>query len=430
MLDLNLKVHFNLAMSQRRRSSALVLPLLAQLAAGCGGGGGSNPSVDAGGTPDGPTGAVIHASDVPIDGLGAADDAKFNDGDELFDLPFLPADGLGPLYVRTACGSCHNEGSRGPGVVKKMAVVTADGVTAAADQSALTYGHTIRDSLAAGATTPLDPPAGLANVFVTTRLGPAVLGRGYVEAVDDAEIQRMETSQAARTDGIHGKRNLVAFASAMTPDAAFDNHKLGDMVVGRFGLKARIATLDDFAADAFQGDMGLTTPMRPTELPNPDGLTDDLRAGVDLDIDHINEVAFYMRRIAIPKRVNLTQRGTDLFTQVNCAVCHAPSLHTRADYPIPQLANIDAPIYTDLLLHDMGKDLADGQTDGSADSFAWRTAPLIGMRFASNYLHDGRAHNVRDAILAHAGEAAGAVQAFQALSADDQQLLVQFVEAL
>jgi CxxC motif-containing protein (DUF1111 family) len=421
-------MHFNLGMVHRRVAFALPLPLLAQLAVGCGGGGAS-PAVDAGGSPDA-TGAVIHASDVPLDGIGAADGAKFDDGDALFDLPFLPADGLGPYYVRTACGSCHDKGSRGPGQVKKMAIVAADGVTAAADQSALAYGHTLRDSLAAGATTPLDPPAGLANVLVTTRLGPSVLGRGYLEAVDDAEILRMETAQAARADTIHGKRNLVTFASAMTPDTAFDNHKLGDQVVGRFGLKARIATLDDFAADAFQGDMGLTTPMRPTELPNPDGLTDDLRAGVDLDIDHVSRIAFYMRRIAIPRRVGLTQRGSDLFTQVSCAVCHAPTLHTRTDYPITQLANIDAPIYTDLLLHDMGKDLADGQTDGSADSFAWRTAPLIGLRFETLYLHDGRAHTVRDAILAHAGEAVGAVQAFQALSADDQQLLVQFVEAL
>lgn len=416
-------------MVQRCIPFALTVPLLAQLAVGCGGGGGAEPAIDAGGPPDA-TGAVTHASDVPIDGLGADDDTRFFDGDSLFDLPFLPADGLGPLYVRSACGSCHDNGSRGPGVVKKMAIVQADGVTAAADQSALAYGHTIRDSLAAGATIPLDPPAGVPDVLVTTRLGPAVLGRGYLEAVDDAELLRMETTQAARTDGIHGKRNLVTFASVTTPDAAFDNHKLGDQVVGRFGLKARIATLDDFAADAFQGDMGLTTPMRPTELPNPDGLTDDLRPGIDLDLDHVSRVAFYMRRIAIPKRVGLTQQGADLFTQTNCAVCHAPTLHTRGDYPITQLANIDAPIYTDLLLHDMGKALADGQTDGSADSFAWRTAPLIGLRFATLYLHDGRAHSVRDAILAHAGEAAGAVQAFQALSADDQQLLVQFVEAL
>ena len=75
----------------------------------------------------------------------------------------------------------------------------------------------------------------------------------------------------------------------------------------------RVATLDDFTADAFQGDMGMTTPMRPTELPNPDGLVDDERAGVDLPIERVDRIAFYLRRIAIPKRVGLTARGAQLF---------------------------------------------------------------------------------------------------------------------
>ncbi|HET9627748.1 MAG TPA: di-heme oxidoredictase family protein [Kofleriaceae bacterium] len=406
---------------------ALTLPLCVVM--GCGGSGDAPADAGIDSLPDA-TGAVLQASDVPIDGLGHDEVLKFNDGDALFDLPFRPADGLGPLSIRSSCGACHEDGARGPGVVKKMAIVEADGVTAAADQSALPYGHTIRDTLDAGATTPLLAPTGRTDVLVTTRVGPPVLGRGYIEAVADAELLRVAAEQQARTDGIHGKVNMVAFASATSPDAAFDNHKAGDMVIGKLGLKARIATLDDFTADAFQGDMGLTTPMRPTELANPDDLTDDVRAGVDLDIDHVNRIAFYMRRIAIPRRIGLTQRGQELFAQASCAVCHVPTLHTRADYPIAVLANIDAPIYSDLLLHDMGPALADGQTDGSADSLAWRTAPLIGERFTKQFLHDGRAHSVRDAIVAHAGEAAGAAQAFQALSADDQQLLVQFVEAL
>lgn len=405
---------------------ALALPLLVP-STGCGGGSDASAQPDA--MPDAP-GSIIHASDVPIDGLSQDDIAKFNDGDALFDLPFRQADGLGPLYIRTACGSCHAEGSRGPGLVQKMAIVEADGVTPAPDQSALTYGHTIREGLIAPATTAIDAPPARTDVKVTIRVGPPVLGRGYMEAVDDAELARVEHEQAERSDGIHGVRNPTVFASVANPDHTFETYQQNDAVIGRFGLKARIATLDDFTADAFQGDMGLTTPMRPTELPNPDGLTDDTKPGVDLDIDHVNRVAFYMRRIAIPARVGLTDRGKQLFEQTRCAVCHAPTLHTRADYPIAQLANIDAPIYTDLLLHDMGPALADGQTDGKATSGAWRTAPLIGVRFARTYLHDSRAHSVTEAVLAHAGEATVAVQAFQALSADDQSLLIQFVEAL
>ncbi|HEX2687295.1 MAG TPA: di-heme oxidoredictase family protein [Kofleriaceae bacterium] len=371
----------------------------------------------------------MNASDVPIDGLSSEDVAKFNDGDALFDLPFRPADGLGPLFIRTACSACHGEGSRGPGLVQKMVIVEADGITPAADQAALAYGHTVRQGLAAGATTPIMPPDLLA-VKVTIRLGPPVLGRGYLEAVDDAELVRLEAEQARRSDGIHGKIGRATFGSVPNPDTTFGSYQEGQPVLGRLGLKSRIATLDDFTADAFQGDMGLTTPMRPRELANPDGLTDDQRAGVDLDLDHVNRIAFYLRRIAIPRRVGLTERGAALFAQASCAACHVPSLRTRPDYPIRELAGVDAPIFSDLLLHDMGAALADGLTDGGATSQAWRTAPLIGLRFARTYLHDGRAHSLDEAVLAHGGEARGAVLSFQALSPDDQRSLLDYVEAL
>jgi len=434
-LDLKLKVLFNVAVS----TSRFLAVLLASSA--CGAGDSGIPALpDAGApldaSPDAPrdaTFAEIHASDVPIAGLSAADIAGFNRGDQLFDLPFRPADGLGPLYINASCSACHADGSRGPGLVQKMAIVEADGVTPAADQSALRYGHTERGRLEAGAKTPIDPPADVPaglDVKVTVRVGPPVLGRGYVEAVDDAELVRVRDAQALRSDGIHGAIGRAMFASVPNPDRSFGGFLQGQMITGKLGLKARIATLDDFTADAFQGDMGMTTPMRPVELPNPDSLTDDAHAGVDLTQDQIDQIAFYLRRIAIPVRVGLTDRGKALFDQVACSACHVPALHTRADYPISQLADRDAPIYSDLLLHDMGTALADGQTDGGATSTQWRTAPLIGLRFTRNYLHDARAHSVTDAVLAHAGEALGAAQAFQALSADDQRALIAYVEAL
>jgi CxxC motif-containing protein (DUF1111 family) len=395
------------------------LPTL--LATACGGSDAA-PAPDAAST-------LVNASDVPLDGLGHDDVARFRDGDALFDLPFRPADGLGPLYIRTACSACHAEGARGPGLVEKLAIVEPDGVTPAADQSALAFGHTVREGLAAGAATPITPPA-LATVKLSLRIGPPVLGRGYLEAVDDAELVRLEAEQAARTDGIHGRVARVAFASVPNPDTSFGSYQQGETVIGRFGLKARIATLDDFTADAFQGDMGLTTPMRPAELANPDGLLDDRRPGIDLDLDHVDRIAFYLRRIAIPRRVGLTERGAALFVRTACAACHVPALRTRASYPIPALAGIDAPIYSDLLLHDMGTELADGMTDGGASSLQWRTAPLIGLRFATTYLHDGRAHSVTEAVLAHGGEAGGAREAFQALAQDDQRALIEFTEAL
>jgi CxxC motif-containing protein (DUF1111 family) len=380
--------------------------------------------------PDATATTLVRASDVPIDGLSPADVAAFEQGDQLFDLPFTPADGLGPLYVRDACGACHQDGSRGPGLVQKMAEVEADGITADPDQSELPYGHSIRAELAAGATTPVEPPPGDANVKVTTRVGPPVFGRGYIEAVDDASIVAMAAAEAKRTDGIHGVVAMSPYLSVPNPDTTFGNYQTGQMVIGKFALKARVGTVDDFVADAFQGDMGLTTPMRPTELANPDNLTDDLKPGVDLDIDHVNQIAFYVRRIAIPERVGLTPQGEKLFDQLACSACHVPAMQTRSDYPIPQLAGIAAPIYSDLLLHDMGPAFADGMVDGGATSTQWRTAPLIGERFVKELMHDGRAATIEDAILAHDGEALAAANGFRALTPANQQLLVDFVGAL
>ncbi len=382
----------------------------------------------AGGEPDGPS-TLDDAVDVPIDGLSSDDVDRFDAGDALFGLRLRETDGLGPLFVRASCGSCHEEGGRGPGLVQKMTVVGSDGMPSP-DQSALAFGPTIRLGLAAGATQPIEPPAGI-DIATSIRVGLPVLGRGYLEAIADIEIERVEREQAARSDGIHGRINRVTFASVPNPDTSFSSFQQGQTgIIGRFGMKARIPTIDDFTADAYQGDMGITTPMRPTELPNPDGLADDARSGVDLELSHLDDVAFYVRRIAIPRRIGVTEAGADIFDRIKCAACHVPSLHTRQDYPIPQLADIDAPVFTDVLVHDMGPALADGVTDGNATGRHWRTAPLIGLRFFRTYLHDGRAHSVEEAILAHGGEAQISTDLFEALSADERQTLVTYVEAL
>jgi CxxC motif-containing protein (DUF1111 family) len=373
-------------------------------------------------------------ADVAIAGTPAEWQTVFNTGDELFDLALRDADGLGPLYTRVACSGCHADAARGPGVVQKMSVVEADGVTPSADQSLLAYGHTVHALMTAGATMPIVPPAGALNVKVSTRVGPPVFGRGYMEAILDSEIERVASEQASRQDGIHGRVNHVVYASEANPDTRFHSHKPGDMVIGRFGLKARVATLDDFTADALQGDMGITSPLRPTEFANPDGLTDDDKPGIDVTIDSVNARANYTRLLSIPRRT-LTDAGAALFAQTHCDGCHVPALHTRSDYPIPVLADIDAPVYSDLLLHDMGHDLADGMqgADGEAGPRDWRTAPLIGLRFLHTFMHDGRATSVRAAVLAHdsaGSEAHDSITRFLALTPDQQQALVDFVGAL
>src|SRR4051812_38034391 len=142
--------------------------------------------------------------DIPLAGISAEQQKAFFDGDNLFGLPLHDADGLGPLYTRSSCGACHTSGVRGPGSVQKMSIVLADGVTTAADQSKLAFGHTVHPLLTAGAKTPILPPPNDPTVKVTLRVGPPILGRGYLEAILDSEIVRVEGEQKLRTDAIHG----------------------------------------------------------------------------------------------------------------------------------------------------------------------------------------------------------------------------------
>jgi CxxC motif-containing protein (DUF1111 family) len=373
-------------------------------------------------------------TDLPLRDATPELRARFAEGDVFFDFTYNEADGLGPLFIRAACSSCHQAASKGPGVVQKMAVVGPDGITSAEDQSALAYGHTVRPYKAAGATRGIAPPENATNVKLSLRVSPAVFGRGYLEAIADAEIERMQAEQSTRTDGIHGHVNRVTYHSEPNPAQSFHDHQPGQRnLIGRFGLKARIATLDEFTADAMQGDMGITSPLRLAEPANPDGLTDDGKVGVDVDLARVNAVADYMRLLEIPKRAEPGAEGPRLFSQARCAVCHVPSLRTRGDYPFAPLAGRDAPVYSDLLLHDLGDTLADGMVDESATSREWRTAPLIGLRFFKSYLHDGRARNIQEAILAHQGpgsEANDSVARFQALSSAEQTALLDFVTSL
>jgi CxxC motif-containing protein (DUF1111 family) len=373
--------------------------------------------------------AGFDASDTPIDGATDAQLEAFNHGEELFGTYFRDADGLGPLYIRASCESCHSGGTRGPGLVQKMVVVEADGFTPAADQSKLPFGHTVRPLRAAGAKTPLLPPSGDPTVKVTIRVGPPLLGHGYLDAILDSEIERVAAEQALRKDGIHGVVNRVVYESEPNPSSPF-GYKKGQMVIGRFGHKARQASLDEFVADALQNDIGITSPMRPSEYPNPDGLGDDAHAGVDVTLDHVNGVAGYLRLLAIPHRGGLTDRGRALFAEVGCAACHVPSLKTRPDYPVPQLAGIDAEVYTDFLLHIWDESTGDGMTDGTAKSNQWRTAPLIGVRFNKTFLHDGRAKTIAQAIQMHSGEAAPTAARFVALPPADADALLDFVSRL
>lgn len=374
-----------------------------------------------------PLGGLRLGEEDPSDGAiaGLSEDwrERFQDGDALFEATFREADGLGPLYIRASCASCHQDDGRGPGTVARMAVPDDPELEALL----LPWGHTERPYLAADATTPLLAPED-PRVLRTIRHAPPTFGRGYMEAVADETLLELEAEQAA-LGRVSGRANRVPCEVVEAQDRGFPACSPGQTRVGRFGLKARLATLDAFAADAFQGDMGVTTPLRPTEPPNPDGLTDDRRLGVDLDQDSLDRVADYVRLLAIPSRPPAP--GEELFERVGCADCHVPRLPTRADWPVSPIAGQQAELFSDLLLHELGAAFDDGIADGEAGGSEWRTAPLLGLRFLPAYLHDGRAATVEEAILAHGepdSEALPAVRAFEALDDTDRQTLLSFVE--
>lgn len=373
--------------------------------------------------------------DLPLAGLDDHWEERFARGDATFDQVFRATQGLGPVYIRQSCASCHTDDARGPGAARKMVKVGEDGITPAEDQAMFPYGHTVRPQSVDPDTYPgIEEPEPFDGLLVSSRLGPAVFGRGAMEAILDSEIERLEAEQKKRDDGISGRINRVTYTSEANADSPFQSHAKGDgNLIGRFGLKARIVTLDEFAADAYQGDMGITSPMRPDELPNPAGAEDDVLPGVDIDLETVNVTGDYVRLLRVPDRLESPAAGQKLFEQVQCGVCHATGLATDPDYPIEQWAGKRVDVYTDLLLHAMGKDLADGMTDGSAKGDEWRTAPLLGIRHLRALMHDGRAKNVRDAILAHASEGSEAnasVDAFEALGAGEQEDLIEFVQSL
>ena len=129
-------------------------------------------------------------------------------------------------------------------------------------------------------------------------------------------------------------------------------------------------------------------------------------------------------------------QGKVLFTEIECSSCHIPEW-TTPDSDIEALSNKTFYPYTDLLLHDMGSGLDDGATEGSAETYEWRTPPLWGLGLSPNsqggsffLMHDGRARSIEEAIVLHGGEAENSKNRFTALSGADKEALINFLKSL
>ncbi len=261
------------------------------------------------------------------------------------------------------------------------------------------------------------------------RRSPPVFGLGLLEAISQSTID--ELAARDKPDGIKGRVNYV-----------WDPEKQ-QTVAGRFGLKANHPSLREQIAAAFFNDIGLSSPIYPGQnCPQIQTSCAEqmLFARPEITPKRMAGTEMYLRALAVPARRNIddvqVKRGETLFDVVHCAVCHVPQLKTGEFEAFPPAANQIIRPYTDLLLHDMGEGLADNRTDYLAGGRDWRTSPLWGIGLsatvnkAHNFLHDGRARNLTEAILWHGGEAAISRDAFAALARDDRAALITFLESL
>jgi len=362
-------------------------------------------------------------------GLNAAQRARFEAGRAVFATVFTPATGLGPLFNSVGCANCHEEpvvggsGSTDPGEGGEDIEIHATafhGAGAPCDDLAAVGGQVIQKQLtpalsdALGITAEPIPAAATDSGHRTT---PDLFGFGLLDAVPDAEILARADPLDRNGDGISGRPNRTA-----------------DGRLGRFGRKAQAATLREFNADAFVMEMGITNPLNQTEqtvggLPFPAGI--DPLPEPEISAAQFDAADAFVRFLAPPPRAPLdftSALGAITFRKIGCASCHVPTLVTGAN-PVPALRFRFVSAYTDLLLHDMGPDLADICL-GQALPSEFRTEPLMGLRFATVFLHDGRAATVSQAIELHAGEAVRARDRFLRLKPFERRALLRFLKTL
>jgi CxxC motif-containing protein (DUF1111 family) len=418
-----------------------------------------------------------NALSFPAPDLSAADRRRFEVGDSFFTKNWVTApsstearDGLGPTFNAQACSSCHVLDGRGVppdpeaidarlGLLLRLSVPGETATGAPVEHPV--YGgqledraildvpaegrvdvsvETIRGTYADGTPyeltkptyTVADPVFGPLGVdtMISPRLAPQVIGMGLLEAVPDDVLLDAADPDDTDGDGVSGRPNRVWDARS------------SEQVIGRFGWKANVATVEQQVAGAFHGDIGITSALHPDEnCPDIQTACSASATGgsPELTDDRLAAVTFYGRTLAVPAMRDVgddsVAAGADVFADLGCTACHSPTL-TTGDSDIADLSDQTIHPYTDLLLHDMGSGLADGRPDFEATGSEWRTPPLWGLGIVDAVngqrflLHDGRATTFEEAILWHGGEGARAAEAFRSATAEDRAKLLAFLEAL
>lgn len=414
-----------------------------------------------------------HAFSIPAPNLSDAALAKHLEGDVEFEAVFVTAPavvnpGLGPIYNNVSCINCHSRDGRGrpPGadeglvsLLFRLSLPKAEdsvvgkpptpvpgfgtqlnnrAIVEAAPEGKVKIDYTEQTLTTADGTRvhlrypnytltetyrPLPE-----NVEVSPRVAPAVFGLGLLEAIPEGTILAYADENDVDEDGISGKPNYVW-------DVAAQRYTLG-----RFGWKANQPTLLQQVAAAYNDDMGITTSLFSVENSAGQSQLTDHSVTPEVSDEILEVVTFYVQTLAVPARRDIddpqVKQGEQLFAEAQCASCHVPTLRTGVLAGVPSVSNQTIHPYTDLLLHDMGPDLADNRPDFRANGREWRTPPLWGIGLVrrvnghTNFLHDGRARDLMEAILWHGGEAEASRQAVEQMSKAERDALIAFLESL
>jgi CxxC motif-containing protein (DUF1111 family) len=366
----------------------------------------------------------------------------------------------GPNYVNTSCDGCHKRNGRAPvadvGVpldkwVFKVAaadggkdplvgsVLQPQGANGSPGEGKVSIEKWTENP--DGTRSPSYAFASAKPALFSARIAPQLVGLGLLEAVPEEAIIALEDVNDEDGDGISGKAQISA------------DPVTGAKRIGRFGWKAGASSLIHQIAGALNTDMGVMTSV----LPKPDcGAMQESCGndkGAELSDENLHNLVKYISLLGVRAQRSIddadVMHGQELFGTLECQGCHVTQLTTSKFHPLAELRDQLIHPYTDLLLHDMGPGLADDLGEREASGSEWRTTPLWGLGLSAcvtggvegpfqhqtctphhDYLHDGRARSIEEAILWHGGEGKASKEAYVALTAGDKNALLKFLESL
>lgn len=363
--------------------------------------------------------------DGPMDGLSISERAQFLKGDVAFGEVFTIEKGLGPVFVANQCASCHPGDGKGSPFVR----LTRFGQPDSLGNLFLSLGGPQLQHKATPGFQPEQIPSGAPT---TELIAPAVSGLGFLDAVRDADIIALSDPNDANGDGISGRPhwNTIPDYVMLRPNSVSQYGKY----ISRFGKKAAAYDLLQQTSTAYNQDMGITSVFEPIDPYS------GLEVDPEVSMQTVRDVVFYLKTLKAPIQRNQDDAevlaGEQIFSEIQCASCHIPTLNTGFS-PVNALSNKEFHPYTDLLLHDMGPGLDDGHTEGYALSSEWRTPALWGLGLSKDaqgdsyfLMHDGRATSIEEAILLHGGEAQQSRDNYVELFEAEKEQLVNFLESL